>query len=151
MNRFSGIHNSLSRIMSAQHVNRTSALLRYIDWQRRRLLGLFPIDETISRSQIRVTDSRSGVGALVHTQRMYDYNNMRFLQDVLRWKEGVFFDIGANIGVYAVIASEVAEARSGRSNRIQGHSRNCKGTSRATAGETWRPVGSLCGIETDLS
>ena len=110
MNRFSGIHNSLSRIMSAQHVNRTSALMRYIDWQRRRLLGLFPIDETISRSQIRVTDSRSGVGALVHTQRMYDYNNMRFLQDVLRWKEGVFFDIGANIGVYAVIASEVAEA-----------------------------------------
>lgn len=137
--------------MSAQHVNRTSALLRYIDWQRRRLLGLFPVHETISRSQIRIPDSRSSVGALVHKQGLYDYNNMRFLQEVLRWKEGVFFDIGPTIGVYAVIASEVAEAESGPSNRIQGHSRNCKGTSRATAGETWRCFGSPCGIGTDPS
>ena len=110
MMRLAGVQSSLVRIMSARHMNRMSAGMWYLDWQRRRLLRQFPVERTISRSRICAADRDSGVAALVYTQGMYDYNNMLFLQELLRWKPGVFFDIGANIGPYTLIASEVTDA-----------------------------------------
>jgi FkbM family methyltransferase len=45
------------------------------------------------------------VSALINSQGLYDYNNMRLLQWLLR-EGGTFFDIGANIGSYTLLASE---------------------------------------------
>jgi FkbM family methyltransferase len=39
----------------------------------------------------------------------YDFNNMRFLRLVLSTRGGTFIDVGANIGVYTLIASEVGK------------------------------------------
>ncbi len=55
-------------------MNRMSAGMWYLDWQRRRLLRQFPVERTISRSRICAADRDSGVAALVYTQGMYDYN-----------------------------------------------------------------------------
>jgi FkbM family methyltransferase len=38
---------------------------------------------------------------------MYDFNNMNFLKMVLEGIEGVFIDVGANIGSYSLIMSEI--------------------------------------------
>jgi FkbM family methyltransferase len=46
-----------------------------------------------------------GVSALIHSQGLYDYNNMNLIQDLLR-DGGTFVDIGANIGSYTLIGSE---------------------------------------------
>jgi FkbM family methyltransferase len=41
----------------------------------------------------------------------YDFNNMRFLRLVLSARGGTFVDVGANIGVYTLIASEIGDVR----------------------------------------
>jgi len=41
----------------------------------------------------------------------YDYNNMSFIAELLARLIGVFVDVGANIGTYTLVASEVPAAR----------------------------------------
>jgi FkbM family methyltransferase len=63
----------------------------------------------ISKSKILATHKCCGVSALINSQKMYDYNNMKLITLLLD-KGGVFFDIGANIGSYTLIASEQSSA-----------------------------------------
>jgi FkbM family methyltransferase len=85
--------------------------VRYLDWQRRRALNAFPFEQRIAGSRILAANRCDGVSALIHVLGMYDYNNMRFLQSLLSTVPMDFFDIGANIGPYSLIASEIPGVR----------------------------------------
>ena len=81
-----------------------------MQWQVRKALNLFPYEQAFSRSRI-ITHSKScGVSALINSQGLYNYNNMSFLQWILQDGDS-FFDIGANIGSYTLLASELAKVR----------------------------------------
>jgi FkbM family methyltransferase len=73
------------------------------------VLNAFPFEQTISTSKIIAHHKRCGVSALINSQGIYNYNNMKLLQDLLQ-EGGTFFDVGANIGSYSLVASEQPEA-----------------------------------------
>lgn len=100
---------SIMRILNNSHINKTSALLKYACWQIRILGDCFPYVQSFSKS--RITARRDcGVCALVNCHDLYDYNNMNLVKYLLR-EGGVFFDIGANIGTYTIIAAEQTAAK----------------------------------------
>ncbi len=83
-------------------------VIRHIRWQLRKVWDLFPYEQRISDSTIVAEHAACGVSALINSQGMYDYNNMHFLKNLLGPGD-TFLDIGANIGPYALIASEQDE------------------------------------------
>lgn len=100
--------SSLRIIKHTEHGHRWSALVRYSYWQIRKLLFPRPVYLQLSRSII-TDDEPGGVISLVNMLGLYDYNNMRFVQMVLQ-RAPVFIDVGANIGAYTLIASEIPTA-----------------------------------------
>ncbi|MFZ5619807.1 MAG: FkbM family methyltransferase [Pseudomonadota bacterium] len=102
--------NSILNILENRHIDRPRGIARHIQWQLFKALNLFPIELRISDSRIIARHGHCGVSALINCQGLYDYNNMRFIQFLLR-RGGVFFDIGANIGSYSLIASEQPDAQ----------------------------------------
>jgi FkbM family methyltransferase len=101
---------SLEQIAHADSVGTLEGVRRHLQWQVRRLLGGFPCELPISQSKLRVL-APGGVAALVNAMGEYDYNNMRFVRSFLEHSGGTFFDVGANIGSYTLIASEIPSAR----------------------------------------
>lgn len=102
--------NSISRILSNRHIHRGWGLAKHIHWQGRKVLNLFPFEQTLSHSRIIASHRRCGVSALIHSQGLYDYNNMQLILKLL-CDGGTFIDIGANIGSYSLIASECSSAQ----------------------------------------
>lgn len=108
--------NSLSIIRRAEHTNRGAALMRHLYWQGRKLAFPLPVQLSLSRSTI-MDDEPGGVISLVNMLGCYDFNNMSFVQLVLSeagagtGPGAVFVDVGANIGAYTLIASEIAGTR----------------------------------------
>ena len=102
--------NSLQQILSNPHVPSGKGFLLHMGWQYRRAFNLFPFVQHLSASRIVAAHGHCGVSALIHSQGLYDYDNMKFLQWFLQ-PGGTFFDIGANIGAYALLASEQEQAR----------------------------------------
>lgn len=100
---------SIRLIAHNQHINRIEGVYCHVQWQFRKLFNAFPVELNISKSKILATHKRCGVSALINSQKMYDYNNMK-LVTLLLDKGGVFFDIGANIGSYTLIAAEQCSA-----------------------------------------
>ena len=100
---------TLEQIAHAESVGTFDGVRRHLQWQIRRLRGAFPCELPISQSKLRVVSPR-GVSALVNAMGEYDYNNMRFVRSFLEHSGGTFFDVGANIGSYTLIASEVSAA-----------------------------------------
>ncbi len=101
--------NSLDIIRRNEHRNRATALARHIYWQGRRLLFPKPLHLRLSQSTI-MDDEPGGVISMVNMLGLYDYNNMHFVQMVLGAaprQPPVFLDVGANIGAYTLVASEV--------------------------------------------
>jgi FkbM family methyltransferase len=107
---FQQFANSLHQIIANPHVPSSRGLMRHLQWQVRKVFDLFPFEQSFSSSRIIATHQTCSVSALVHSQGMYDYNNMKFLQWLLQ-PGGTFFDIGANIGTYTLLASEQDQAR----------------------------------------
>jgi FkbM family methyltransferase len=101
---------TLDQIAHAESVGTFEGVRRHFQWQARRLLGGFPRELTLSQSKLRVTSPR-GVSALVNAMGEYDYNNMRFVRSFLEHSGGTFFDVGANIGTYTLLASEISGAK----------------------------------------
>jgi FkbM family methyltransferase len=101
--------NTIAQISSCESVSPLRGMLRHVGWQFRRAFHRFPVELTIGRS-IMLADRPTGVAALVNSMGMYDFNNMTLIQRVLQATGGAFFDVGANIGAYTLIASEVADA-----------------------------------------
>lgn len=102
--------NSLKSILGNAHINRGAGVARHLHWQYLKAFDCFPLELDLSRSRIIAAHKRCGVSALIYSQRLYNYNNMKLLQILLK-DGGSFFDIGANIGSYALIASEQEKAK----------------------------------------
>lgn len=100
---------SIGLIANNHHINRAEGIARHLKWQFRKLFNMFPVELEISRSKILASHKRCGVSALINSQKMYDFNNMQLIKLLLK-DGGVFFDIGANIGSYSLIASEQRSA-----------------------------------------
>ncbi len=105
-----GLLNTLRQIWNSDSVHPAVGYMRHVQWQIRRLARGFPIDLPLSHSVVHVA-SPVGVGALVNAMGKYDYHNMSFIAELLDRFGGVFVDVGANIGTYTLVASEVPGAR----------------------------------------
>ena len=102
--------NSLKSILGNPHINRGKGVARHLHWQYLKAFNRFPLELDISRSRIIAAHRYCGVSALIYSQRLYNYNNMRLLQMLLE-DGGSFLDIGANIGSFSLIASEQEKAQ----------------------------------------
>lgn len=103
--------HSLSIIRRVEDTSRSRALMRHLMWQGRKMLFPRPVARQLSQSVI-TDDEAGGVISMVNMLGRYDFNNMHFVQSVLsRASAPVFFDVGANIGAYTLIASEVPGVR----------------------------------------
>lgn len=102
--------NSLEQLWQSEGTSFLGGLARHIWWQWARTHGRFPMELKFSRSRLIVTRP-SGVAALVNSMGLYDFNNMNLVVAVLSRTHGTFFDVGANIGTYSLLASEVEGAK----------------------------------------
>lgn len=100
---------TLSQIANSESVGTFEGFRRHLQWQMRRLLNDFPCDLSIAGSKLHVEKPR-GIAALVNAMGTYDYNNMHLVKALLGHLRGTFIDVGANIGAYTLVASEVSEA-----------------------------------------
>lgn len=109
---FLSVFHSINHIIKNRNTNILKALLKYFLWQIIKLLNFFPREIVISKSKIRIPDKNiaNQGGAMMFTQGLYDYNNMKLVKLLLSEGSSVFVDIGANIGVYSLIASESKSA-----------------------------------------
>jgi len=110
---FKNIRTSIKRIMRNRNINRPCSLLKYCIWQFRKALNYFPCELKVSNSTVIVKNRvvANGVGGLINCQGLYDYNNMNLVRLLLsRGIVNSFIDIGANIGIYSIIASEIADS-----------------------------------------
>jgi FkbM family methyltransferase len=102
---------SLKRIARFPGGHRPRAIARHLLWQIQRHRHRYPYEIFLtSSSKLSITcpEAQNGCAALAWSLGRYDFDNMAFLQDILQRLPGrkVFFDIGANIGVYSLLASE---------------------------------------------
>jgi FkbM family methyltransferase len=102
--------DSIRQIYRSDSVAFFDGVYRHVQWQVRRVLDRFPCELRISRSRLLV-ERPTGVAALVNAMGMYDLHNMSLIQTVLKGRAKTFVDIGANIGTYTLIASEIGAAR----------------------------------------
>jgi len=101
--------NSLKQIIRCESVGVLEGVRRHLGWQARRTVHGFPCELTISHSRLSVEQPGS-VAALVNSMGMYDFHNMNLLKLVLSAGPAAFVDVGANIGSYTLVASEVTTA-----------------------------------------
>ena len=76
--------NSLKCILSNPHINRREGVVKHLHWQYLKAFDRFPFEQEISRSRIVAAHKSCGVSALIYSQRLYNYNNMRLLQMLLK-------------------------------------------------------------------
>jgi FkbM family methyltransferase len=107
---FQQFANSLRQIITNPNVPNGPGLTRHFQWQVRKVFDLFPFEQSFSSSRIIAAHKTCSVSALIHSQGLYDYNNMKLLHRLLQGG-GTFFDIGANIGTYTLLASEQKKAQ----------------------------------------
>lgn len=100
--------NEIRKIISNRNINRCIAVCRYSIWQLIKILNLFPRVVNFSNSKIKILDRSSANegGGLLYTHRLYDSNNMNLLLIINNKSKQVYFDVGANKGVYSLLASE---------------------------------------------
>jgi FkbM family methyltransferase len=100
--------DTMRQIVDSDSVDSFDGARRHLAWQVRKLLNRFPVELNLAGSRLRVMRP-CGVAALVNAMGEYDFNNMNFLRSVLKYTRGQFLDVGANIGSYTLIASEIRE------------------------------------------
>lgn len=82
------------------------ALARFLYWQARKRMGKQYMDVAYHGRILRIyADSQSGSAAW-YFSGFQDYNETVFIRKYLRKGDG-FLDVGANVGVYAILAAEL--------------------------------------------
>jgi FkbM family methyltransferase len=100
---------SIKKIFNSKNKNFIVLSARYFYWQIIKMFALFPKVIKFSNSKVlirNITEANEG-GGLIFVYDLYDYNNMSFLKlynELTR--EVVFFDVGANRGIYSLLLSE---------------------------------------------
>jgi FkbM family methyltransferase len=105
---------SIKRIIQYRGGHRLRALGRHITWQLRRHRKSFPFEISLTpKSKLIISEPAAvnGCASLGWALGRYDYDNMAFLQDVLEHYATplVIFDVGANVGVYSLLTSEITK------------------------------------------
>lgn len=92
--------------------NKLNAILRFIRWQiSSRLLGSGAfVYNWINDSKLIISKGMTGATGNIYVGLM-EYEDMSFLLHYLK-KDDLFYDIGANVGVYTILASKVKGAKS---------------------------------------
>lgn len=89
--------------------DKIGALMRFIKWQFASRIWSAPLlFKWIGDSKLLVSNGMTGATGNIYVGLM-EYQDMSFLLHYLN-KDDLFFDIGANVGVYTVLASKVKEA-----------------------------------------
>jgi len=90
-------------------------ILRHLHWQfkkRRQPFRPYAIEVT-PHTSLKVDErwKENGVAVLAWSMQKYDHNNMSFILDVLKDEQQAtaFFDVGANVGIYSLLASEAEQ------------------------------------------
>lgn len=104
------LNNSISFILKYRYRNRYYSLFKYIIWQIVKLFGLFPRIIQVSNSNFLIENAivANQGGTKLFTCGIYDYDNIMFIKYYFANNGGYFFDVGANIGVYSILISEVS-------------------------------------------
>ena len=91
--------------------NRTAAVVRFIKWEAfSRLTGYSVVYPFVGGSKLVVKKGMDGATGNIMVG-LLDYEEMCFTLHLLK-KDDLFVDIGANVGVYSVLASAVKKAKS---------------------------------------
>ena len=86
------------------------AIIRFLKWQISSRLWRGPlVYEWINDSRLIVSNGMTGATGNIYVGLM-EYEDMSFLLHYLQ-EDDLFFDIGANVGVYTVLASKIKKAR----------------------------------------
>lgn len=109
---FKSIYYSLNHIYKNKNINTIQGIIKYFKWQIIKILNLFPVKILVSKTTIEIKNKEISLegGTKIYTQGMYDFNNMTLIQHALSNKYNTFIDIGTNIGLYSLIASEIKNA-----------------------------------------
>ncbi len=107
------IYYSVNHILKNKNVNRTKALLNYFIWQLIKIFNFFPQKIKVSNSIIEIRNKKLSLegGTKIYTQGMYDFNNMSLIKFLLDSGIVYMLDIGTNIGIYSIIASEAITSK----------------------------------------
>jgi len=90
--------------------NKLSSIIRFLKWQvSSRLWNGSFVYNWINDSKLIVSKGMAGATGNIYVGLM-EYKDMSFLLHYLQ-KNDLFYDVGANIGVYTVLASKIKEAK----------------------------------------
>ena len=101
--------DTLQQIRRCDSVVPFLGMCRHLHWQVRKALHLFPCELMLAGSRVHV-DRPLSVAAIINSMGMYDHNNMHFIRFMLLRDKATFIDVGANVGAYTLIASEVSDS-----------------------------------------
>lgn len=101
--------DTVEQIVNCDSIRPFAGIRHHLAWQVRKMLDQFPVELVLGNSKLQI-DRPCGVAALINAMGEYDYNNMQFLRRILTRTRATFVDVGANIGSYTLLASEVREA-----------------------------------------
>jgi FkbM family methyltransferase len=90
--------------------NKMGSILRFVKWQISSKLWNSPfIYNWIDNSKLIISKGMTGATGNIYVGLM-EYEDMSFLLHYLQ-KDDLFYDVGANVGVYTVLASKVKQAK----------------------------------------
>lgn len=90
--------------------NKLGAVIRFIKWQlSSRLWGGSFVFNWINDAKLIISNGMTGATGNIYVGLM-EYEDMSFLLHYIQ-QDDLFFDVGANVGVYTILASKVRGAR----------------------------------------
>ena len=90
--------------------NKIAITVRFFLFRIRKRLGILPSVLSISHSKIFAIRRDGAIAAAIYALGYYDYHNMLFVKKLMPILKN-YVDIGANVGVYSLIASEIKGSR----------------------------------------
>lgn len=88
-------------------VNPHWAILKHVAWQFRKITNKFPYELNFNGFKVIIRNKviANGCGSLLNAMGYYDPNNMYLVEELFKKQIcKIFFDIGANIGIFSLIA-----------------------------------------------
>lgn len=108
------VYYSVLHILRNQWVSNIKGVFLYVIWQFVRRFSKYPLRIHIEKGiQIELANSTLALegGTKLFTQGLYDGNNMRLVKRYFQLNNALFWDVGANLGLYSLVASKNKQSR----------------------------------------